>query len=142
MKALTLWQPWAWAICRAGKDIENRSWHAPRWLIGQRFAIHAAKRRPDDASVVAAWGMAGRPEAVDFAAEVERAPRGAVVATAVLTGVVTESDSPWFVGPYGWVLEDVQELPEAIPCRGRQGLWNLPPGITPAPAPTSSASPQ
>ena len=26
MKALTIKQPWAWAIIHAGKDIENRDW--------------------------------------------------------------------------------------------------------------------
>jgi len=26
MKAITIKQPWAWAIVFAGKDIENRSW--------------------------------------------------------------------------------------------------------------------
>ena len=27
MKAITIKQPWAWAIIFAGKDIENRTWH-------------------------------------------------------------------------------------------------------------------
>jgi len=40
MKALTIRQPWAWAIFHAGKDIENRDW--PTRLRG-RIAIHAAK---------------------------------------------------------------------------------------------------
>ena len=26
MKALTIKQPWAWAILHGGKDIENRNW--------------------------------------------------------------------------------------------------------------------
>ena len=26
MKALSIRQPWAWAIINAGKDIENRQW--------------------------------------------------------------------------------------------------------------------
>ena len=26
MKALSIRQPWAWAILHAGKDIENRDW--------------------------------------------------------------------------------------------------------------------
>lgn len=70
MKALTLWQPWASLCviprpCPCGrpnqvgsvyadqvchddripfKTIETRSWKAPESLIGQRIAIHAAKR--------------------------------------------------------------------------------------------------
>ena len=64
MKAITLWQPWAslcviprpidpatfstfgGAIPLPFKTIETRSWPAPKSLIGQRIAIHAAKRKP------------------------------------------------------------------------------------------------
>jgi DNA polymerase-1 len=42
MWALTVWQPWAWAIAMGFKLIENRSWPPPRWLIGRELAIHAA----------------------------------------------------------------------------------------------------
>jgi len=43
--ALSVRQPWAWAIIHAGKDIENRSWHAvDRGTMRRgRIAIHAAK---------------------------------------------------------------------------------------------------
>lgn len=44
MKALTLHQPWATLIGLGVKSIETRSWAAPKSLIGQRIAIHAAKR--------------------------------------------------------------------------------------------------
>lgn len=47
MKALTLWQPWASLIAIGVKTIETRSWAAPKSLIGQRIAIHAAKRPSD-----------------------------------------------------------------------------------------------
>lgn len=33
------------------------------------------------------------------------------------------------VGRYGWVLADVRRLPEPIPCRGRQTLWETPPDV-------------
>lgn len=39
MKAITVRQPWAWAIIHAGKDIENRSW---KTKTRGRVAIHAA----------------------------------------------------------------------------------------------------
>ena len=29
-------------------------------------------------------------------------------------------------GRYGWVLTDVQRLPEPIPCKGALGLWTVP----------------
>ncbi len=39
MKAITLRQPWAWAIINAGKDIENRNW---KTHFRGKVAIHAA----------------------------------------------------------------------------------------------------
>ena len=43
--ALSVRQPWAWAIIHAGKDIENRSWQAVNRGLDQRgrIAVHAAK---------------------------------------------------------------------------------------------------
>jgi hypothetical protein len=35
-------------------------------------------------------------------------------------------NSPFFFGPYGWILEDVRELVRSVPCRGKQGLWHIP----------------
>jgi hypothetical protein len=55
-----------------------------------------------------------------------------IVAVAKIGGVVTASDDPWFAQPvnrnetnYGWVLEDVVMLPEAVRCAGAQKLWKL-----------------
>jgi len=45
MKAISVRQPWAWAIIFGGKDVENRN-KAPigtQQLIGRRIQIHAAK---------------------------------------------------------------------------------------------------
>ena len=45
MKALSVRQPWAWAIIHAGKDVENRTWgtryHGP-------LLIHASKNYDRD----------------------------------------------------------------------------------------------
>ena len=46
MRALTLDQPWVQLMAWGLKNIETRSWPAPRILIGQRIAIHAGKRKP------------------------------------------------------------------------------------------------
>ena len=40
MKALSLRQPWAWAVVHGGKTIENRRWST---RFRGRFLIHAAK---------------------------------------------------------------------------------------------------
>ena len=46
MKAITLWQPWASMVAMGLKQNETRSWAPPKALIGERIAIHAAKRVP------------------------------------------------------------------------------------------------
>ena len=45
MKAISLWQPYASLIAFGSKPYETRHWSPPDSLIGQRIAIHAAKRK-------------------------------------------------------------------------------------------------
>lgn len=44
MKAFTLWEPWATLIAIGAKPYEFRSWPAPKYVVGQRIAIHAGAR--------------------------------------------------------------------------------------------------
>ena len=55
--------------------------------------------------------------------------QGAIVATAVIAGVVQDSDDVWFFGPFDWLLQDVQVLATPVECRGMQGIWNVPPHV-------------
>ena len=83
MKAISLHQPWASLIAEGIKTIETRSWAPPKALIGQRIAIHAAKKmmpwpyNPEkypDVPELQALAAVGTPPI----------PLGDVVATAVL----------------------------------------------------------
>lgn len=104
MKAITIRQPYAWAICHAGKRVENRAWHnAPgliavaRRLVGQRIAIHAGLGGTQAEYTAAMIGMLDRVRiASDFTPSrhalpvlplLADLPRGAVVATALLADV-------------------------------------------------------
>lgn len=111
MRALTIWQPWASLIAKGDKRIENRDYPPFSTIVGERIAIHAGKQ----------WDH--RSLATDGGADL---PRGAVVATAVLVGHVTESDDAFFCGPFGWLLEDIRKVDPPVPCRGYQGAWTLP----------------
>lgn len=56
-------------------------------------------------------------------------PTSAIVAHAKLASVtppsrVTDNDG-WYVGEYGWRLEDLVVLPEPIPMQGAQSLWEI-----------------
>jgi len=119
MKALTLWQPWAWCVIHGGKDIENRTW-ATRYR--GPLLIHAARRADRDEYNFAA-SIIGHEIGIIVPA-FDDVRRGQVEGVVTLVDIVTESDSDWFDGPFGWVLADPQPLP-AVPVRGRQRLFNI-----------------
>jgi hypothetical protein len=120
---LTLHQPWAYCVVSKGKRIENRDWAPPDWMIGKYLAIHAGKTM--DATALDALEHDPASPAIHTAMpEADAFVMGAVVAVAKLVSVVTESDDPWFRGPYGWVLSEVTAI-EPVVCRGYQKLWPL-----------------
>lgn len=131
--ALTIWQPWAWAIARAGKDVENRTWAPPRSAIGRPIAIHAGKRFDDDATDTI-WLMLDDDLQDQMPVCAEDCTRGAIIAVATLADVKALGEgsarfSEWYGGPVGWLLSDVIELPMPVFCRGAQGLWRVPDDI-------------
>ena len=80
MRALTLHQPWAQLMVWGLKNIETRSWAAPRNLTGQRMAIHAGKREPKPTE----WNIEVQLAVLQRAGGSHSMPMGAVVATARL----------------------------------------------------------
>ncbi len=131
-KALSIRQPWAWAIVHGGKPLENRSWGG--WNNHQKkfrgeFCIHAST------------GMtrAEYENAKDFMAHrcnVECPPphelvRGAIIGTAHVIGWINTSQNPWWMGPGALVLDKVKALPEPIPCVGALGWFDWKPSNRP-----------
>ena len=126
MYALTLYQPWADAIIHCGKRIENRFWKPPTRVMGQRIALHAGAHIDRD----------GRCKLQDsgFSLPAKVVTRAIVGTVIVADCIDSEQQIPkdqleqliWWSGPYGWLLKDVHELPEPVPCRGYQKLWRLP----------------
>lgn len=49
--------------------------------------------------------------------------RGGIVGIANLVGCVQQHPSPWFAGPYGWVMQDARPI-EFIPCPGELKLFS------------------
>lgn len=138
MKALSIKQPWLWAITDLNKRVENRTWKPAYKIVGQRIAFHASKQDdPHGENAIYYLAGPGLPP--------EDIPRGAIVATARLCGwfdgdgyrfiwgkfipTFEQGDfvhNKWFFGPIGWVFDDIQKLSEPIPCRGARGLWDVP----------------
>lgn len=105
MKALTLKQPWAWAVAHAGKDVENRTWKPPASVIGHRIAIHAGRTSIEandgegvDAyeDIVLAFHVACEDDPYDYPKTIIKRGRiqlGGIIAVATIEGWVTERDS-------------------------------------------------
>jgi hypothetical protein len=124
--ALSVRQPWAWAIIHAGKDIENRSWQAVNHGLRQRgrIAIHAAKGMTRDEYQEAREFIdrQGRP-----CPDAHALFRGGIIGSVEVIDVVSESDSPWFFGPRGLVLSDPKPC-RYVPASGQLGYFKWSPG--------------
>jgi ASCH domain len=128
MKALSVRQPWAWLIVHGLKPLENRNWethyrgplliHAGKTLTDEDFLDCQAllNRIPDARARLEAIGGITLGEL--------RAQCGGIVGRAELVACVRHSDSPWFVGRYGFVLENATPLP-FLPLRGQLGLFEV-----------------
>lgn len=119
---LSIRQPWAWLIFHGGKDVENRSW--PTTLRG-RVLIHAAKGCSADEWLEAYW-FADRishdlSEMIPPRADLER---GGIVGEVAIIDCVTQHSSPWFCGPFGFVLS-APRLFRFHPCKGALGFFRL-----------------
>lgn len=120
LQALSIRQPWAWLILNAGKDVENRTWFTNHrgW-----FLIHASKgcTRKEYRECIEEWVF-------EFHIPDERVPAfdslnfGGIVGAAYLGNCVRHSDSRWFGGPCGFMLEQVRPLP-FVACRGALGFF-------------------
>lgn len=124
--ALSIRQPWAWLIVEGLKDIENRTW--PTNFRG-RVLIHAGKtmtRADYEACVIFVSGIGHLLTDADFffpTFEMLQAELGGIVGEAEITGCVTESQSPWFVGEYGFVIKNAKRTPFRK-CKGALGFFN------------------
>jgi hypothetical protein len=122
MKALTIRQPWAWAILQGGKGVENRSW--PTKYRGP-LLIHAGVSRqslsietPDDWQK--RYGVRFRPEDLAF---------GTVLGVVDLVDCVpvelVDPANPWATGAWCWILENPRPVAVPYALKGRLGLFDV-----------------
>jgi hypothetical protein len=112
-KALSIRQPWAWAIMVLGKDIENRTW--PTRFRG-RFLVHASQGMTRDEYEECLDTCHHISRTHPFPAgqtlpAFEQLARGGIIGSVELVDCVDDSRSPWFFGPYGFVLANPRPLP-------------------------------
>ena len=149
MKALSIKQPWAWLICAGYKDIENRNWKIGRnsrhgayssydvanfsIKLPERIYVHAGKK-PDDIgsetfSIIYenlpedAWKYVWNNSKWEY--NKFGLTLGAIIGEVDITGCVSESKSPWFVGKYGFTLANPVLYDKPIPYRGALGFFEV-----------------
>lgn len=121
MKALSIRQPWAYAILYLGKTVENRSRGTSHRGI---FAIHASQTYDKEGEAWLKTKGFQIPDAL---------PSGGIVGTAYICGVIPASEShlmrasdrEWYFGPVGYVLHSPQSCAFA-PYRGKLGFFDIP----------------
>ncbi|MEM7296019.1 MAG: hypothetical protein AAF330_05245 [Pseudomonadota bacterium] len=102
-------QPWAWAILYGGKVIENRSLASIRagGTDCRRIAIHAAAGMTEEEY---RWGVWRLQQHGVRAPRPEELPRRAIIGTVDVVDIISASESAWFGGDHGLLLE------HPIPC--------------------------
>jgi hypothetical protein len=149
--ALTLAQPWPWAVLELGKRLENRTWADPYLVPGKWFAIHGGKVPPkgknkkylefDEALrwlVVESPGRDLTPDSIndwtfrDFTAE------EGIVAVCMLQTVYKPfhrvhpryNQNGWRAqnaeglhDQYAWIFSNLTILENPVKVLGAQGLW-------------------
>lgn len=129
MKAITICQPWAWAIVEGYKHVENRTW--PTKHRG-RLLIHAGKSTR--------WWRNGCESLLAHGIEPpekENVQWGSIIGFAQLVDcLLIESETigldnseaaeiPFAYGPHCWILHDAQRFESPIAYCGKQGLFEV-----------------
>ena len=117
--ALSIRQPWAWLIFHTGKDIENRSWTTQ---FRGRILIHAGKGMTQMEYEEAELFVLEECRENIKIPPPSQLERGGIVGSVEIVGCVSSSNSPWFCGPYGFVLRNPKALPFR-PCKGQLGFF-------------------
>jgi hypothetical protein len=112
--ALSVRQPWAYAILHLGKDVENRS---RRTYIRERILIQACLKIERD-------------EAEELGLDPDELTNGAIVGSVEIVDCVKNSKSKWAIpGQWHWILEDPLVLAKPIPLKGLLGVIRVHPKV-------------
>lgn len=131
MRAISIWNPWAWALVAGIKPYENRSWLLPSAVRGKRVLIHCGLHKPTE-DERAQVEQAARELGVAMPEWAGR-PVGGLVGSLIFDRdfEAQDADNLWATGPRCWRVQQGSAvmLRAAIPCRGMQGFFTPPPDV-------------
>ena len=111
MRALSIKNPWAYAILELGKTVENRTWSTNH---RGPVLVHTGKRQDVPAR---AW-IESKGLVVP-----EDLLTGGIVGVVDIVDVVEDHPSRWaMAGHFHWVLENPRPLP-FVELTGKLGIW-------------------
>lgn len=114
IRALSIRQPWAYAILHLGKDVENRP--KPTKYRG-RIWIQASLTTTDRE----------RAEAAKRGLKSDHLVRGAIVGDVEIVDCISDSKSEWAIsGQWHWILKNPRCLEKPIPFKGALGFIKVP----------------
>jgi len=122
LKALSIEMPWAYLIACGIKDVEDRTW--PTEFRG-RIYIHAGKSFDKEALKSPKLRRIEKGGLIDLQTGWAIAKlclfweESAIIGEVDIVDCVTQSRSPWFEGPYGFVLANPIMYKRYLPCKGR-----------------------
>jgi len=121
MKALSIRQPWAWAIIHAGKDVENRTWTTP---YRGPLLIHASRNMTELEYERAASFITSVNNKIAIPAFHEL-KRGGIIGKVELVDIIRDSNSSWAIaGQKHWQLKN-PEIMDFLPCSGQRGVFEV-----------------
>lgn len=110
-RALSVRQPWAYAILHLGKNVENRPWrthYRGRILIQTSLKIE-------------------RDEARKLKLDPDDLPTGAIVGSVEIVDCIRNSKSKWAIrGQWHWLLKNPRVLAKPILLKGALGFIRVP----------------
>lgn len=113
-RAITIRQPWAWAIVAGYNDVENRT---RRTNFRGQLLVHAAVDL-DPTGFEFLWEN-GLYKKLPF-----DLPRGGLIGMVDVVDCTRGYDSDWaLAGSWHWVLRRPREFKGVLPCRGHLGLF-------------------
>ena len=136
MYGLSMYPPWSLWVVDGSKPLENRDWFPPDEVIGNYIAVQCTKgsTKEFDAKARAISEATGVPMPDK---KVIKPLRGCIIGVVRVDGYAVPSKfsdipdthptkSPWWMGPYGWLLSNPRRLAVPIPYDGDRKLWRIP----------------
>jgi hypothetical protein len=110
-RAISIRQPWAYAILHLGKDVENRPM---RTHYRGRIFIQVSLKVEED-------------EARELKLDPDELSTGAIVGSVEIVDCIRGSKSKWANhGQWHWVLKNPRVLAKPIPFKGKLGFIRVP----------------